>query len=157
MSRKEVRNLTKQHHKTVNKMQHENLADKNYTLSSHSESFKMYKDKLCLEAIDCELTRENYKEKFHHLLCWEEMEHCRMLERLLTKINMHNNVNIVVCCMSVTIGTMESIKLYCSSIAGLETTTGRMTTPILIQNNLYDMDIFLVKMMTAMMPRGYLM
>ena len=30
-----------------------------------------------------ELTRENYKEKFHKLLCWEEKEHIDILERRL--------------------------------------------------------------------------
>lgn len=25
------------------------------------------------------LTADNYKEKFHHLLCWEEQEHIRQL------------------------------------------------------------------------------
>jgi len=54
---------------------------RNYTLESHSEDFNEYKD--CLESdasIRCELTRDNYQRKFHHLLCWEEREHCRMLE-----------------------------------------------------------------------------
>ncbi len=39
------------------------------------------KDKLRLDVIKKELTCDNYKEKFQHLLCWEEKEH----ERILTK------------------------------------------------------------------------
>ena len=33
--------------------------------------------------IQQELTRENYKEKFHKLLCWEEKEHIDILGRRL--------------------------------------------------------------------------
>ncbi len=52
---------------------------RNYTLDSHSMSFKKYD--LSMDEISYELTRENYKRKFHHLLCWEEQEHCNVLER----------------------------------------------------------------------------
>ncbi len=52
---------------------------RNYTLDSHSMSFKEYD--LSMDEISCELTRENYKRKFHHLLSWEEQEHCNVLER----------------------------------------------------------------------------
>ena len=34
---------------------------------------------LCLEDITPALTFRNYKEKFHNLLCWEEMEHISLL------------------------------------------------------------------------------
>ena len=27
------------------------------------------------------LTEDNYKEKFHHLLCWEEKEHIKQLDK----------------------------------------------------------------------------
>ena len=83
LSKKANRRITAQNLRVqpAKKRQHALPVDKNYTLSSHSNFYKQYEDKLCLEAIDCELARENYKEKFHHLLCWEEMEHCRMLER----------------------------------------------------------------------------
>ena len=36
--------------------------------------------------IQQELTRENYKEKFHKLLCWEEKEHVEILGRRLESI-----------------------------------------------------------------------
>ena len=39
------------------------------------------KDKLSLNVIKKELTCDNYKEKFQHLLCWEEKWH----ERILTE------------------------------------------------------------------------
>ena len=34
---------------------------------------------LDMEVIEEELTRENYKNKFHHLLQWEEQEHQKTL------------------------------------------------------------------------------
>ena len=37
------------------------------------------KDDLKLEDIQAELTIVNYKDKFHKLLCWEEMEHISIL------------------------------------------------------------------------------
>ena len=37
------------------------------------------KDDLKLEDIQAELTIENYKDKLHNLLCWEEMEHISIL------------------------------------------------------------------------------
>ncbi len=50
--------------------------------------YKQNKDKLNLDVIKKELTRENYKEKFQHLLCWEEKEHERILtERYLIIAN----------------------------------------------------------------------
>lgn len=47
---------------------------------SHSLSFMEYKSKLNIELLKQPLTRENYIEKFHHLLCWEEQEHDRILK-----------------------------------------------------------------------------
>ena len=41
------------------------------------------KEDLDIADIQQELTRENYKEKFHKLLCWEEKEHIDILERRL--------------------------------------------------------------------------
>ena len=34
---------------------------------------------LFLEDLQYELSRENYKERFHKLLCWEEKEHIDIL------------------------------------------------------------------------------
>lgn len=78
-SRNEKRAIQSQHYKPPAKHQQFTL-DKNYTLSSHSKFYNIYKDELSVKAIDCDLTKENYKVKFHHLLCWEEKEHCQMLE-----------------------------------------------------------------------------
>ena len=57
--------------------------------SRHSEFFDEYKDKL--EA-DYHLLKEplstgNYKEKFHHLLCWEENEHNKQLAERLSVVS----------------------------------------------------------------------
>ena len=41
------------------------------------------KETLDIADIQQELTRQNYKEKFHKLLCWEEKEHIDILERRL--------------------------------------------------------------------------
>lgn len=41
------------------------------------------KETLHIADIEQELTRENYKEKFHKLLCWEEKEHIEILGRRL--------------------------------------------------------------------------
>ena len=41
------------------------------------------RETLDIADIQQELTRENYKEKFHKLLCWEEKEHIDILERRL--------------------------------------------------------------------------
>jgi len=38
------------------------------------------REALCLGDIQVELTRDNYKEKFHKLLCWEEKAHIEILE-----------------------------------------------------------------------------
>ena len=47
----------------------------------HSESFTKYKSELDIERLKQPLTRENYVEKFHHLLCWEEKEHDTLLRQ----------------------------------------------------------------------------
>lgn len=45
------------------------------------------KNVLKLEDIQAELTIENYKDKFHKLLCWEEMEHISILhDRFVSEI-----------------------------------------------------------------------
>ena len=44
------------------------------------------KGTLYIADIQQELTRENYKEKFHKLLCWEEKEHIDILGKRLESI-----------------------------------------------------------------------
>ena len=34
-----------------------------------------------MDVISQPLTASNYKEKFHHLLCWEKEEHCKILTK----------------------------------------------------------------------------
>ena len=46
---------------------------------AHTEVCAGYKDKIDVELLKEELTRENYVEKFHHLLLCEEQEHHRIL------------------------------------------------------------------------------
>ncbi len=46
----------------------------------HSESFTKYKNELDIDRLKQPL-RENYVEKFHHLLCWEEKEHDDLLKQ----------------------------------------------------------------------------
>ena len=48
---------------------------------THSKYFMKYKHKLDVELFKQELTRENYTEIFHHLLCWEEREHDNILQK----------------------------------------------------------------------------
>ena len=45
----------------------------------HSDFYRQFEGQLSANVIRNELTAENYKEKFHHLLCWEEKEHERLL------------------------------------------------------------------------------
>ena len=47
----------------------------------HSQSFTEYKHELDVEKLKKPLTRENYVTKFHHLLCWEEQEHDKILKQ----------------------------------------------------------------------------
>ena len=47
--------------------------------SKHTDFYMQHKDLLDKAIIEKDLTRENYKEKFHHLLCWEEKEHEKLL------------------------------------------------------------------------------
>ena len=50
-------------------------------MKQHTDFYKEHKDKLEKAIIEKNLTRSNYKEKFHHLLCWEEREHEQVLTR----------------------------------------------------------------------------
>lgn len=52
------------------------------TPACHSKFYEEYKDKLSgyyPVLKNEELTADNYTERFHHLLCWEEQEHDRQL------------------------------------------------------------------------------
>ena len=49
----------------------------------HSTFYEQYKDKLDRKKLMEELTPDNYEEKFHHLLCWEEKEHDDLLKTRL--------------------------------------------------------------------------
>ena len=44
-------------------------------------------EELSITDIEKPLTQENYKEKFHKLLCWEEKTHIVILEERLIIIN----------------------------------------------------------------------
>ena len=41
--------------------------------------FLKYRDKLNIKVLSTALTVNNYQERFHHLLCWEEKEHMSVL------------------------------------------------------------------------------
>ena len=45
----------------------------------YSDFYRQFEGQLNIDVIQNELTVENYKEKFHHLLCWEEKEHEQLL------------------------------------------------------------------------------
>lgn len=49
--------------------------------AAQSDYYRDNKDKLNESLLEEKLTRENYKEKFHQLLCWEEKEHEEQLKR----------------------------------------------------------------------------
>ncbi len=51
------------------------------TYAAQSTDFlERTKDVLDVEDVQQPLTRENYKEKFHKLLCWEEKRHIEILK-----------------------------------------------------------------------------
>ena len=56
-------------HQTVQEM---------YAASKESFSERIKED-LNIEVIQAQLTRENYKKKFHHMICWEEKRHIEIL------------------------------------------------------------------------------
>jgi hypothetical protein len=48
--------------------------------AASKESFiERIKEDLNVEVIQAPLTRENYKKKFHHMICWEEKRHIEIL------------------------------------------------------------------------------
>ena len=53
-------------------------AAEKYAASSETFEGRLQGD-LEIEEIKVELTRETYKRKFHHLICWEEKEHIDIL------------------------------------------------------------------------------
>ena len=46
---------------------------------NRSKFLDRVKEELYIEDIMAQLTVTNYKDKFHKLLCWEEMEHITLL------------------------------------------------------------------------------
>ena len=59
----------------------------------HSESYAKYKDELDIDQLKQDLTRENYVEKFHHLLCWEEKEHDNLLKQRYCSLKLQGVCN----------------------------------------------------------------
>ena len=53
----------------------------------NSTFLERLKEELDVNDITPELTAENYKEKFHKLLCWEEMQHITILHERF--VSMH--------------------------------------------------------------------
>ena len=47
----------------------------------HSKSFSKYEHELDIDQLKESLTSDNYAKKFHHLLCWEEIEHANLLKQ----------------------------------------------------------------------------
>ena len=48
--------------------------------AASKESFKeRIEEELNIQVIKAPLTRKNYKEKFHHMICWEEKTHIDVL------------------------------------------------------------------------------
>ena len=88
VSKKEAKNLAaKAQHVTSGKAASSISSPNVATPSSHSSFYYAYKDKLesNREILKEPLRAGNYKEKFHHLLCWEEQEHDKQLtERCAT-------------------------------------------------------------------------
>ncbi len=48
--------------------------------AANLDFYRRIKGELVLADVQQPLTRENYKEKFHKLLCWEEKTHIEILE-----------------------------------------------------------------------------
>lgn len=56
--------------------------------SHHSPFYEKYRDQLedpDPNIMKGQLTAENYRERFHHLLCWEEQEHYKQLTERYTQ------------------------------------------------------------------------
>ena len=50
--------------------------------AASKESFhERIKEDLDIEVIQAPLTRENYKKKFHNMICWEEKKHIEILDK----------------------------------------------------------------------------
>ena len=82
VSKKEAKNMAVKESHHIVKGGAQSISSPNVSLpESHSSSYDEYKNKLethrCI--LEQELTAENYKEKFHLLLSWEEQEHAKQL------------------------------------------------------------------------------
>ena len=53
----------------------------------YTDFLQRLEEDLTIADIEKPLTRENYKEKFHKLLCWEEKTHIEILEERLILMN----------------------------------------------------------------------
>ena len=62
---------------------------------NNSTFLERVKEELYIEDIKPMLTTENYKEKFHKLLCWEEMEHITLLHNRLGMLYLYMYMNIM--------------------------------------------------------------
>lgn len=68
--------------KKIEVNQHLGINSPNAAFVHHSKFYNEYKDKLLgyYPVLKKEgLTENNYKKRFHHLLCWEEQEHDKQL------------------------------------------------------------------------------
>ncbi len=72
----------KSQHAAVKKEQSLSISSPNVLVPAKCSSFyKDYNDKLesGYHLLKEPLCKSNYKDKFHHLLCWEEREHIKQL------------------------------------------------------------------------------
>lgn len=58
--------------------QHREVGGNTYAASSERFEGRL-QEVLDITEIEVELTRENYKSKFHNLICWEEKRHIEIL------------------------------------------------------------------------------
>ena len=77
----------KQSKKQRNKMSSLNATET--PVLGNTEYFLHYKDKLSESVFEGPLTPLNYKERFHHLLCWEEKEHMCILSNRFVQCFVH--------------------------------------------------------------------
>ena len=49
--------------------------------ASKESFYERIKEELDIEIIQAPLTRDNYKKKFHNMICWEEKKHIEILDK----------------------------------------------------------------------------
>ena len=82
MSKKKAKNMATKERQHVSSGGAQSISSPNVSVpESHSSFYDEYKNKLETHRyiLEQELTAENYKEKFHLLLSWEEQEHAKQL------------------------------------------------------------------------------